>query len=65
MMLMKGNLSEILVIIDPKLYPKYVTTPKQGVLILGVELTKYLYVIIHYTQQYVVLQKIERSFGRN
>ena len=45
LMLLRGNLAEILVKVDPKLYIKCVITSKQGVPVLCVKLTKALYVM--------------------
>ena len=38
-----GKLAELLVKVDPKLYRKYVIISKQGVPMLYVKLTKYIY----------------------
>ena len=42
-MLLCGNLAEILVNVDPKLYQKYVITSKQGAPIFYIKLTKDIY----------------------
>ena len=49
LMLLRGKLAELLVKVNPSLYRKYVITPKQGVTMLYVNLTKALHVILSYT----------------
>ena len=46
LMLLRGELAEIFVKVDPKFYRKYVITSKQGVTILYVKLSKALYVLL-------------------
>ena len=48
-MLLRGNLAEILVNVDPKLYQKYVITLEYGVPILYVKLNKALYGMLRST----------------
>ena len=43
LMLLRGNLAELMVKVDPSMYREYVTTSKKGVLMLYVKLDKAMY----------------------
>ena len=45
-MVMEGHLAELMVITDPKVYRKYVTTNRRGQLVLYVKLQKALYELL-------------------
>ena len=47
LMLLQGKLAELMVKVNPSLYRKYVTTSKEGVLMLYVQLSKALYRMLH------------------
>ena len=47
-MLLRGDLAELLVKVDPKLYRKYLITLKQGLSMLYVKLTKTFYGVLSY-----------------